>query len=176
MNIIQRIYMWRLKTKNPIKYYRKLGAKIGTGNSFYNVNIDYGHAFLVSIGDNNTLTNCSILTHDASTYKLLGKSRVADVIIGNNCFVGKGSIILPGVHVGDNVIVAAGSVVSSNIPADVVIAGNPARIIKSRKDFDEKYKSMFDNSMVWETHWSVKNRAEKEEMFLQLRDRIGFDA
>lgn len=131
---------------------------------------------MVSIGDNNTLTNCSILTHDASTYKLLGKSCVADVIIGNNCFIGKGSIILPGVHIGDNVIVGAGSVVVANIPDDVVVVGNPARIVKTKKDFDEKYKSILTTSMVWETHWSVKDQAEKEEMFHSLMGKVGFDA
>lgn len=45
MNVIRKMYMRYLKSKNPIKYYRELGARIGVGNSFYNVNIDYGHAF-----------------------------------------------------------------------------------------------------------------------------------
>ena len=52
------------------------------------------------------------------------------VTIGNNVWIGGSSTILPGVTIGDNVVVGAGSVVTKDIPSDVVVAGNPARIIK----------------------------------------------
>ncbi|MEY4768147.1 MAG: hypothetical protein RL637_786 [Pseudomonadota bacterium] len=53
-----------------------------------------------------------------------------DIIIGNGCWIGAGSIILGGVDIGDGVIIAAGSLVNQNIPANVMVAGIPARIIK----------------------------------------------
>lgn len=56
------------------------------------------------------------------------------VQIGNDVWVGGGSIILPGVTIGNNVIVGAGSVVTKNIPDNVIVAGNPARIIKENKN------------------------------------------
>lgn len=55
------------------------------------------------------------------------------VIIGNYCWIGANAIILPGVNLGDNVIVAAGSVVTKSFGNDVVLGGNPARVIKENK-------------------------------------------
>jgi acetyltransferase-like isoleucine patch superfamily enzyme len=50
--------------------------------------------------------------------------------IGQNCFIGARSIILPGVEIGDNCVVGTGSVVTKNVPANCIVAGNPARIIR----------------------------------------------
>ena len=71
-----------------------------------------------------------IIAHDACrTYD--GKHRIkADVKVGNNCFVGYGSILLPGVTIGDEVIVGAGSVVTKDVPSNSIVAGNPARVIR----------------------------------------------
>ena len=52
------------------------------------------------------------------------------VHIGNNCWIGAGAIILPGVTIGDNTVIGAGSVVTKNIPSNVVAVGNPCRVIK----------------------------------------------
>ena len=59
------------------------------------------------------------------------------VIIGNNCWIGGGAIINPGVTIGDNVVIASGAVVTKDVPSNVVVGGNPARIIKEI-DFDDK--------------------------------------
>lgn len=53
------------------------------------------------------------------------------VEIGNNVITGSGVIILGGVHIGDNVMIGAGSVVTKDVPSNVVIAGNPAKVIKN---------------------------------------------
>ena len=53
-----------------------------------------------------------------------------DVRIGDNCFIGAHSIILPGVTIGDGCVVAAGSVVARDVPAGSLVAGNPARIVE----------------------------------------------
>jgi acetyltransferase-like isoleucine patch superfamily enzyme len=60
-----------------------------------------------------------------------GESRKG-VVIGNNCWIGAGSIILDGVHIADGCVIAAGSVVTKSITANSVVAGVPAKVIKPR--------------------------------------------
>jgi acetyltransferase-like isoleucine patch superfamily enzyme len=57
-----------------------------------------------------------------------------EISIGNNCWIGINSIILKGVTIGDNSIIAAGSVVIHNIPADSLAAGTPAKVVKTYKN------------------------------------------
>ena len=67
----------------------------------------------------------AILTHDYVN------NRDGDVRIGDNCFVGAHSIILPGVTIGDSCIVAAASVVARDVPAGSLVTGNPARVVEA---------------------------------------------
>lgn len=61
------------------------------------------------------------------------------VHIGRNCWLGSGVIILPGVTVGDNSVIGAGSVVTRDIPANSVAVGNPCRVMREIGERDEKY-------------------------------------
>ena len=54
---------------------------------------------------------------------------IEPIRIGKNCWIGANAVILPGVQLGDNVIVGAGAVVSKSFPNDVVIGGVPAKLI-----------------------------------------------
>ena len=67
-----------------IKSLRKNGAHIGNNVSIINSELDYGHAFLIDIGDNVTITGARVLAHDASLKKVLGYSKVGRVIISDN--------------------------------------------------------------------------------------------
>jgi acetyltransferase-like isoleucine patch superfamily enzyme len=66
-----------------------------------------------------------ILAHDFS------RSLAADVYIGDYCFIGANSIVLPGIRIGNNVVIGAGSVVTKSVPDCCIVAGNPAKIIKT---------------------------------------------
>ncbi|GAK38226.1 maltose O-acetyltransferase [Bacteroides graminisolvens DSM 19988 = JCM 15093] len=57
------------------------------------------------------------------------------VKIGDWCYIGNNALIMPGVTIGDNVLVSSGSVVTKSIPSNMVVAGNPARIICSIDDY-----------------------------------------
>lgn len=101
--------------QSPGVYFQSLGADIVIGKGAY------------------IAPNVGIITanHDPNDLDqhLEGKA----VIIGDRCWIGMNSIILPGVTVGDGSIVGAGSVVTKSLPAGCVAAGNPARVIKMVK-------------------------------------------
>ncbi len=61
------------------------------------------------------------------------------VHIGKNCWLGAGVIVLPGVTIGDNTVIGAGSVVTKDIPANVVAVGNPCRVLREINDRDKEY-------------------------------------
>ncbi len=61
------------------------------------------------------------------------------VHIGRNCWIGAGAIILPGITVGDNVVIGAGSIVTKDLPSNVLAVGNPCRILREINDHDKEY-------------------------------------
>jgi acetyltransferase-like isoleucine patch superfamily enzyme len=79
----------------------------------------------IHIGKYTVITfGAAILTHDYVN------NRDRSVYIGDNCFIGAHSIILPGVTIGNNCIVSAASVVARDVPAGSLVAGNPARVVE----------------------------------------------
>ena len=99
---------------------------IGEGTSIsLSAKLDKTNPRGLHIGKYTTVTfGAAILTHDYVN------NRDADVRIGDDCFIGAHSIILPGVTIGDNCIVAAASVVARDLPAGSLVTGNPARIVE----------------------------------------------
>ena len=73
------------------------------------------------------------------------------VHIGKNCWLGAGVIVLPGVTIGDNTVIGAGSVVTKDIPANVVAVGNPCRVIK--KITDEDKRKFYKNEEIDDEAW-----------------------
>lgn len=63
----------------------------------------------------------------------------APVRIGKNCWIGAGVIIVPGITVGNNVVIGAGSIVTKDIPDNVVAVGNPCRILREVNEHDREY-------------------------------------
>ena len=178
-SLIYRVLV-KLGLKQPINYnsvdfLRSRGVRIGENVNLINTNIDWSHGFLVSIGNKVTLTGVKILTHDGSTQIPFGVSRVGKVTIGDEVFVGHGTIILPNVRIGSRVVVGAGSVVTKDIPDNSVAAGNPAKVIGSYDDFLKKHSSNMQTRPVYNTLWSEKTQEEKEQMRIELEDGIGYD-
>ncbi len=63
----------------------------------------------------------------------------ADVHIGKNCWLGSGVVVLPGVTIGDNSVIGAGSIVTRDIPANVVAVGNPCRVLREIDKRDDEF-------------------------------------
>lgn len=90
------------------------------------VEFDRTHPSGIHIGRESYIAfGAVILTHDMS------RGLYADTRIGERCFIGAHSILMPGVVIGDGSIVGAGSVVTRDVPAGCIAAGNPARIVRS---------------------------------------------
>ena len=145
------------KEETPKSYRDKIknsiiagGGTVGSNFDVYVSKIDMTNPYLITIGDNVTITNSTILTHDASLKKTIGYTYASRVTIGNNVFIGYNSTVLPGVTIGDNVVIGAGSVVSKDIPSNSVAVGVPCRIIKSYDELVAKKKEMMKELPVIE--------------------------
>lgn len=95
------------------------------------------------IGNNVMLTACTILGHDGSIAVLneaygMKLDKVGKVDIKDNVFIGHGAIVLPNITIGPNVIVAAGAVVTKDVPENSIVAGVPARVIGSLDEYVKK--------------------------------------
>lgn len=116
-------------------FYCDYGYNIHTGKSvFFNFNCVILDVMKVEIG-NHVLVGPDVQIYTA-THPLDAKTRnswleyAKPVTIGNNVWIGGGAIIYPGVTIGDGVVIAAGAVVTKSVPENVVVGGNPAKIIK----------------------------------------------
>ena len=112
------------------------GYNIFVGENFYaNFNCTFLDVSTIEIGDNCMFApNVQLYTATHPLHPVKrnsGLEYAKPIKIGNNVWLGGGVIVTPGVTLGDNVVVGAGSVVTKSFPDNVVIAGNPARIIKT---------------------------------------------
>ena len=112
------------------------GYNIFVGENFYaNFNCTFLDVSTIEIGDNCMFApNVQLYTATHPLHPVKrnsGLEYAKPIKIGNNVWLGGGVIVTPGVTLGDNVVVGAGSIVTKSFPDNVVIAGNPARIIKT---------------------------------------------
>lgn len=157
--------------------YKKMGVRIGNNCSIQNeVMIDYSHYWLISIGDNVTLApRVHILAHDASTKKDLGYTKLGKVNIGNNVFVGAGAIILPGVTIGEGCVIGAGSVVVSDVPANSVAVGCPAKVIGTKEDYLARQKCVMNAENCLDESYTLGGgiTAERKNEMSEIIDKYG---
>lgn len=162
----------RVKTRDILIRRELISKNVFVGRG---VTIDPTYYWLISIGENSSLINgVTILAHDASTRNLAGYSKVGRVMIGKNTFIGAKSIVLPGVKIGDEVIIGAGSVVTKDIPSGSVAAGNPAVVIGSTSEYLKKHNNnVMSGKKVYEVGWQSK-KGIKEIMNEELIEGIGY--
>lgn len=178
-----RFYQWikrkvlNIDTRPVFEIAKERGMKVGErvfvqdGCTF-----DLSHCWLIEIGNDVMFApRVNVIAHDASTKWELGYTLIGRVVIGNNVFVGAGTTILPNVIIGDNVIIGAGSVITHNIPNSTVVAGNPAKVIMSYKDYMDKRKIQFNNNKLFGYEYTLGGgitEEQKKEMIEYLNDGI----
>jgi len=136
---VRRVRLQSAGNERWIEHLRSLGMVIGNDCRILDRNVP-GEPFLVRIGDHVTITSgCRLVTHDGGIWIYRQQepwiNRYAPIEIRDNCFLGLNSIILPGVTIGPNSIVAAGSVVTKDVPPDSIVGGVPAKVIAGTKEY-----------------------------------------
>ena len=120
------------------------GYNIEVGENFFaNYNLTVLDVAKVRIGDNAQIApNVSIYTAGHPIHpdsRNSGYEYGIEVSIGDNVWIGGNAVIMPGVTIGNNAVIGAGSVVTRDIPDNVIAAGNPCRIIREITDSDRDY-------------------------------------
>lgn len=151
---------------NP-PFYCDYGKNIETGKNFFaNYNCTILDVAKVRIGDNCQFApNVAIYTaghpvHPDTRNTLYEYGK--EVTVGDNVWLGGNTVLCPGVHIGNNVVIGAGSVVTRDIPDWSVAAGNPCRVI--RKITEEDRRKLFRNEEIDEEAWEdILSRIQDEK-------------
>lgn len=161
--------------------YMKMGMKIGDNCSIQpGVIIDYAHCWLIKIGNNVTIApQAYLLAHDASTKKINNYTKVGSVFIEDNVFIGARALIMPGVTVGKNSIVAAGSIVTKSIPSGSIVVGNPAKVISTIEKYkiDQNKQISEASTKIYDRRYTLRGNVSeynKRKMYEELINKIGF--
>jgi len=132
--------------KEWAEYLRKHGHFYKMGEDcLIEVGASFTDPAYVRLGNNVHLSGCKIIGHDGSI-GMLGRrygvklDRTGKIDIRDNVFIGEGAIVLPGVTIGPDVIVAAGAVVASDVSANSVVGGVPAKLIIQTSALVEKWR------------------------------------
>jgi acetyltransferase-like isoleucine patch superfamily enzyme len=142
MKLLFKLRMLYIKLR--LSRLRKAGLTIADDCRLTDVP-DFGsEPYLITIGRHVGISSdVAFITHDGGTYVFREQERYRRVIkygriqILDNCIIGQRAIILPGVTIGPNSVVAAGSVVTKSVPAGVLVAGNPAKPVLSTQQYAE---------------------------------------
>lgn len=141
--------------------------------------VDSNYPWLITIGNDVTIsTGVKLLAHDASTLLTKSHIKVGIVRIGNNVFIGAGTVVLCDTRIGDNVVIGANSVVTHDLPSNGVYAGNPAKRICSFDEYKEKHNLALETHRYfterWWDEWKNATPEEWEMMRLELAETWGY--
>lgn len=160
--LIQLFFMF---FRSGIDYAKYLGVTVGDNCRIYSFKFGT-EPWLIEVGNNVTITSgVVLLTHDGSSWLVRDtKGRrflYRRIVIGDNVFIGVNSIIMPGVRIDGNVVIAAGSVVTKSVPAGKIVGGNPARIIGEYDDYVNFVAKNYVSSAELDFQVDYKSRIEK---------------
>lgn len=140
-------------SRDPVGWARRQGVRVGERSRFIGVGIEtFGsEPYLVSLGDDCTVTaGVRFITHDGGAHVARSVRPqldvVAPIVLGDRVFVGMEAVFMPGVTVGDNVVVGARSVVTRDVPSGTVVAGMPAKPVSDIDTYVERLTARGDDT------------------------------
>ena len=160
LNLYRR-YFWSCE-----KYAKFLGVKVGEKCAIATKNFG-SEPYLIEIGNNVQITNdVKFFCHGAAwvfrkkdpKFDFFGKIKIRD-----NVYIGNNALIMAGVTIGNNVIVAAGAVVTKSVQDNLIVGGNPARILGNISELEEKM-------LKYNLASKGMNYEEKKKLLLSLPD------
>lgn len=142
--LVQKLKLRYGSQETVIRTLREMGVRIGERCRVYSSNFGT-EPWLITIGNHVCISNdVTFVNHDL-TYPFQDKyeslTAFGPIEIKDNCQIGVRATILPHVTIGPNAIIGACSVVTHDVPPDSVAAGNPARVIASMQEYEEKCRA-----------------------------------
>ena len=161
IKLIYRRFFWSHE-----KRARAAGVEMGS-NNFIATSFWSSEPYLIKVGSFcQTTAGVKFFTHgggQAIRHKYPDFDAFGKVVLGDYVYLGNNVLIMPGVTIGDHVIVAAGSVVTKSIPSNCVVGGNPARYICSIDEYEKR-------NLQYNTKTKKLNALSKKEFLLYLED------
>lgn len=156
-------------------YLREKGVRIGVNCDIHKDAVFGTEPYLISIGNNVRITrNVNFITHDGGLWVLRNLGLVdknADkygrIIIKDNCNISWNVTIMPGVTIGENCVVAAGAVVTKDVPPNSIVGGVPAKMIEDI----ETYKTKNAQNLLEIRHFTPEKKKEFLLEHYHLNDR-----
>lgn len=149
-------HRWYMRLYAPL--LKAFGLKLNGSPRYIAASCYFDDINKITLGNRVVISSkVSFLTHDYSLTTALasiGELTATDValereiIVGNNVFIGLGTIVMPGAVIGDNVIIGAGSVVRGRVESNSVVIGNPAVSIRKVSDYAERWKDKVETELV----------------------------
>ena len=152
----------------------KYGMKIGKNSIIFNSEEDYGlNPQLVSIGDNCVVASGVRFITNTGMIRDRNSSSSGSIIVHDNSFIGINAIIYPGIEIGPNVIIGAGSIVTDSVLPERCVAGNPAKVTCTLKFYERICKKnqiiRYDNKTKRETLQSFYWDSQDEVLLCNKR-------